>query len=173
MAIPTTTIEGKFLLPSGVGANGGKITARLSQNGTVEDDVTFEDHAVGGETVGSIGTDGTISLVLIPNDEITPGGTYYLVTFELADGIRIREQWEVASAPDPVDVGAVTRVDAPVATPAFGPPLVDVLPAASSIYRGRFRTVRGDANEEDVTYQCLKGFDDVYRWIPAILGGGA
>lgn len=106
MAIETTTVQGKVVMPDGTGATGGTIRATLSAPGSVSDGSI--DNEIGGSFEGTIAGDGTITgLVLVPNDVITPATTYYIMEFIVTSPIRAR--WTVNrtidTAPDPVDVG--------------------------------------------------------------------
>ena len=115
MAMPTTTVQGKVILPSGDPATAGTLTLVLSEPGLVNDGAT--DHRIGGERQEEIGTDGAVDFALVPNDQITrdgeesPGGTIYRVDVLVTSPYRCRwsESWSVDSSPDPVDIGAITR----------------------------------------------------------------
>lgn len=107
MAVETTTIEGDVLDLDATPAE-GELRIRLNQAGRVPDGA--DSHVVGGELRVTIGPAGAVSFPLIPNDVITPAGTIYVVEYVLANGRRFREGWSVATAPDPIDIGAVTRI---------------------------------------------------------------
>ena len=113
-AIETTTIQGRLYLPSGGWVTSGTITAVLSSPGTMLDGASYV--RVGGRFVGSVDPNGYVSgLVLAPNDAIDPNGTYYLVSMTIRAPIQASwtELWSVATNPDPVDIGAVTRLGVP------------------------------------------------------------
>ena len=113
-AVQTTTIAGKVLMPNGAVATGGTIVATLAGPGSVDDLTTGEGERVAGRYAGTIGADGSVTnLVLVPNDVIIPGGTYYHVSFTVAAPVRTSwsERWTVTTSPDPIDVGDVTRLD--------------------------------------------------------------
>lgn len=118
-AVQTTTISGKVLMPNGVIATAGTVRAVLStQGGTLDGSVS---HFVGGFTVSTIAGDGTVTAFsLVPNDAIVPAGTYYEVIFDVTAPIRTSwtVKWSIATTPDPIDIGAITRLDlAPGLTP--------------------------------------------------------
>lgn len=108
--VETTTINGKVFLPSGAAATGGTLSASLNQAGSTLDGSTQV--AIQGATAGTIGGDGTVSLVVVPNDAITPSGTYYNVTIKTTGPVvsSWTEKWRVATSPDPVNIGAVTKL---------------------------------------------------------------
>jgi hypothetical protein len=112
MAIPTTSITGNILTPSGEAPRSGSITARLSAPGRAVDGAATVD--VGAETSVPLGAGGSISLALVPNDNIVPSATHYLVTIilVLANGRRMRwaERWSVPYTPTAIDVGSVPRL---------------------------------------------------------------
>jgi hypothetical protein len=71
---------------------------------------------VGGRVEATIDPNGLVtSVVLVPNDAITPSGTYYLVQISTTGPVRTSwtERWSVTTSPDPVDVGDITRLDTP------------------------------------------------------------
>jgi hypothetical protein len=112
MAVPSVTITGSLVTPDGDTPSKGTIRCRLSQPGTALD---------GGSAVrvipfatGSV-TDGVVSLSLVPNDAITPSGTFYQVSFtvtlDTGRTLAWTENWQLASSPSPIDIGAVPRID--------------------------------------------------------------
>jgi len=114
--VDTTTIAGKVILPDGTAAAGGKVAATLALPGSVTDPATSEGERVAGRYSGTIAATGDITgLALVPNDIISPAGTYYLVQFTITDPSSSRtswtEKWSVTSAPDPIDIGAVARLE--------------------------------------------------------------
>lgn len=113
-AVQTTTIAGKVLMPNGAVATSGAIIAALSFPGSINDLSTNEGERVAGRYTGSISGAGAVSLVLVPNDDIIPAGTYYNVTFNVSTPARVSwtEKWSVTTSPDPIDVGNVARLDA-------------------------------------------------------------
>jgi len=113
-AVETTTVNAKVVLANGQPATSGTITANLSAQGATLDGSTWQ--AVAGRTSGTIDPNGTVTgLVLVPNDAITPAGTYYLVTISVRTPIVTSwdVRWSVLTTPDPVNVGAITRLDTP------------------------------------------------------------
>ena len=111
--VETTTIQGKIVLPDGTVATSGKIVAQLSTSGSTPDTTTAEDENVGGREIGSIGATGDVTMVLVPNDAITPTGTYYEVRISVKAPIRATwvEKWSITTSPDPIDIGAITRLE--------------------------------------------------------------
>ncbi len=169
MAVATVTIDGKVVKPDGVGAGGGSIQVALSEYGTVDDAGT--EQVVAPSKTYVIGADGTVGFEIIPNANInTASGTsFYRVTYRTGDGDLWTEIWQVATTPDPQNIGNVTRI-----VPSTGDPgwLVDSLPTASATWRGVRLILKGAPGTQDLEYVCLKGSDDVYRWIPGLVGGG-
>lgn len=112
MAVPTTSITGNILSPSGEAPTSGRVTARLSAPGSALDGAATV--RVGAEVSADLTTGGAISIALVPNDNIVPSGTYYLVTIilVLANGRRMQwaERWSVPYTPTPIDVGSVPRL---------------------------------------------------------------
>lgn len=114
MAVVTVTISGHVLAPDGSAPTSGRITAKLSSSGSTLDGA--ESVRVAAEVTEDLGTGGSLSFGLVPNDAITPSGTYYLVTFivGLANGRRAQwaERWQLTSSDLTLDIGAVPRLDA-------------------------------------------------------------
>lgn len=110
MPVETTTVQGKVITPDGVAVTEGSIVATLAQPGSALDGATSQ--RVGGRVEVSISAAGISGLVLVPNDVMTPAGTYYRVSITVREPIETSwiELWSVASSPDPVDVGAVARL---------------------------------------------------------------
>src|SRR3990170_6154369 len=105
MAIPTTRITGKVILPDGTGAKGGTLDIKLSQDGATVKDGTI-DHVLNGRKKVSIApADGSVDFYLVPNDAVSPAGTHWVVTFTLPDGTVWTERWQLATAPNPVEIG--------------------------------------------------------------------
>jgi hypothetical protein len=110
MAVPLTTITGKLLTPDGQPVTKGTVSARLSQPGSVLDGT--DSQRVAETAKAAIGTDGAISLALVPNDAITPSGTHYVVTIDAKIGARGRqwtEKWQITGTA-PLDIGEVPRL---------------------------------------------------------------
>lgn len=114
MAVTLVTISGSVVDPEGVGIVRGTITCQLSQPGSTLDGAASV--RVCGEASGAITAGVLSSLALVPNDAITPSGTYYLAIVEgnLSNGRRYRkaEKWQLTSADLTLDIGAVPRLDA-------------------------------------------------------------
>jgi hypothetical protein len=112
MALPSVTITGSLVTPDGDSPVKGTIRCRLSQPGTAVD---------GGSAVrvipyaaGSV-TNGAVNLSLVPNEAITPVGTFYQVSFNVALSsgrtLAWTENWQLASSPSTIDIGSVPRID--------------------------------------------------------------
>lgn len=114
MAVTLVTISGSVVDPEGVGIVRGTITCQLSTSGSTLDGAASV--RVCGEASGAITAGVLSSLSLVPNDAITPSGTYYLAIIEgnLSNGRRYRkaEKWQLTSADLTLDIGAVPRLDA-------------------------------------------------------------
>lgn len=112
MAVPTVSITGNILSPSGEAPTSGRVTARLSAPGSALDGLATV--RVGAEVSDDLAVGGAVSLALVPNDNIVPSGTFYLVTIilVLANGRRMQwaERWSVPYTPTPIDVGSVPRL---------------------------------------------------------------
>ena len=113
-AVETTTIEGTVYTPDGVVVGGGTITCTLSQAASVDDSGSTA--RVAASIRATIDASGETSFVLIPNDAITPNGTYYTCRFATTGSSATQraswtEKWSVTTTPDPVDLGSVTRLD--------------------------------------------------------------
>lgn len=172
MAIETTTVQGKVVCPDGNGATGGVIRFTLSQPGAA-DDGTYND-VVGGVYEATIGSDGTVSFALVPNDAITPADTYYKAEFRVTSPERAAwfEYWSMATGVDPIDIGDVTKLSNP--TGVASPPTAlstGTLPTAAAAYRGQIRYVPGGAGVDDIGVQCLKTAADTYQWVQFNAGG--
>ncbi len=117
-AVETTTITGKVILTGGIPATGGTVVAQLSMPGSSDDVSTGEAEAIVGRYSGTIAADGTITgLKLVPNDRITPTGTYYVFTVNVTTPGQYRSsstrKGKVSTLPDPVDIGDVTWIGDP------------------------------------------------------------
>ena len=114
MAVTLVTISGSVVDPEGVGIVRGTITCQLSTSGSTLDGAASV--RVCGEASGAITAGVLSSLALVPNDAITPSGTYYLAIIEgnLSNGRRYRkaERWQLTSDDLTLDIGAVPRLDA-------------------------------------------------------------
>lgn len=169
MALPTTTVSGTIYDPSGDAVEGGTIRAELSAPGSVDDETSGVTQKVFGAIGSFIGTDGSVSLDLVPNDEITPDNTNYLVTITLPDGTQVIERWEVPSTPDPIEIGDVPRVSA-VDPQAHHLRLsgVTALPDVSTATAGAIwhqkMVVLNDGTNPEQAWICLIGGDGGYHW---------
>jgi hypothetical protein len=119
MAIPTTLIRGPVSLPDGSAPVSGYLLATLSQAGSTLNGSTSV-RVLGRARVdlvnGALPVDagGNPTWGLVPNDAITPSGTYYTVEFHLWDARKVSyartEKWQLTSG-GPIDIGAVPRLD--------------------------------------------------------------
>lgn len=176
MSIKQRNIIGTVLQPSGDPYGDGKIEFQLSVgNGTTPDDATSEVYVVGGKLVVDISDTGTVNFNLVPNDQITPAGTVWIATYKFPGGIAQREFWSVLDGAGTLEIGDVVRTNAGAiaGTAAF---LIvstfSLLPSPKASLQGTIGYVQGIAGEMDQEYKCMKGWDDVYRWVPATEGGG-
>jgi len=113
-AVEKTTVTGQILLPGGTPATAGNIVAILSSPGTAMDGASAT--VVLGRVQASIDPNGRpVGLALVPNDVITPSGTYYQVRITVTAPTQNswERKWSVTTSPDPVDIGAITVLDTP------------------------------------------------------------
>lgn len=110
-AVETTTVNGTVYDPSATGATGGKIVCTLSASGAASNGSTMQ--KVAGKYQATIQSDGTVSFTLVPNDVISPSGTYYTCEFTVSTTPRATwtELWRVDTSPDPVAIGSIVRLD--------------------------------------------------------------
>lgn len=117
MAIPLVQITGKVLTPDGEAPSAGSLSIRLSQPGSAVDAATGKSERVISELRIALGADGSLpaGFDLVPNDAIVPSGTHYHVTYTLDTSVGrakpVTEKWQLASSPNPIDIGAVPRLD--------------------------------------------------------------
>ena len=103
-------IRGPILTPDGEPLTSGYVEGRLSQAGSVMDGASSV-RIAGGSRVSAIFTLSTGGLLpgtarLVPNDVITPSGTYYRVRVvgvspDSQLPVIWEERWQLASTPDP------------------------------------------------------------------------
>ncbi|HET6373003.1 MAG TPA: hypothetical protein VFG76_06835 [Candidatus Polarisedimenticolia bacterium] len=113
-AIETSTVTGKVYTPDGQLVTAGSILATLSGPGSTNDTTSGATQRVAARASFSIDPNGSIvAMTLVPNDAISPSGTYYRVAFTVSSPIRAswEEMWVVASSPDPVEIGDVARIN--------------------------------------------------------------
>lgn len=195
MAIPTVQIQGKVVTPDGDPVASGRIEVSLSQAGSALDGASSVRLAPGASAPGSLitlGTGGVLpaSAVLVPNDAITPSGTYYRARFVVvpADSslpVEWTEKWQLASTPNPLDIGAVPRIEGTPAaaysvTAAVAQAIVDSAIAALTLpvytlatrpdpgapWARRFITVQDSGSDMELHFCRLKA-DGSYEWIVA------
>lgn len=166
MAVETTSVVGKVLRADAQGAGGGSITLELTAPGTVLDGSTR--HVVGGKMVVQISpVDGAVSFSLVPNDVITPAGTYWRATYRLPSGDGWEELWSVPSSPDPTSVGAIPRTGGPFAGSPRSIVAVSTLPTATELLVDYvFRLTVQDGSNPPGVYLCMKDPDSAtHDWI--------
>lgn len=121
MAVTTVSITGNVLGPDGAAPTSGTLTVKLSQAGSALDGATAQQ--VLGSKVVTLGTGGSVSLALVPNDAITPTGTAYKVEYSITmpSGAveHWSEYWSLASSPASIAIGAITRVAPSTAAVVF------------------------------------------------------
>lgn len=115
MAVETTTILGKVLLPSGQPATSGNILAELNAPGTALDGAVLQ--SVSGRVEAAIAADGSVNFALVPNSVINVGplqqnSNYYRVTITVDAPVRTSwtEKWSIVTNPDPINIGAIARL---------------------------------------------------------------
>lgn len=105
MAIPTVTISGTIYLADGSAAANCRLSVRLSRPGVVSDG--SQDHRVMGAVIVHADASGAVNLELIPNDQISPSGTHYVVDYLADDGTAWRELWDLPNTPNPTEIGDI------------------------------------------------------------------
>ncbi len=110
MAVETTQILGTVYDPTGAPAARVRLRIRLSTRATAPDGAAR--HVVGSMPVEVRANDaGEVDFLLIPNDVLDPAGTTYLVSYETPAGARWDDRpWQLASTPDPIQIGSIPRV---------------------------------------------------------------
>jgi hypothetical protein len=96
----TTTIADTVFLADGSKAQGNLIItwpAFLTASGSA---------VAGGATTASLGANGTLSVVLVPNAGATPAGVYYTVVYQLGPG-QVRTEFWVVPTTTPANLAAV------------------------------------------------------------------
>lgn len=162
MAIPTITITGKVLDPSGAGVSGGEIRILLSTSGVVRDAATTADQKVNGEQRIQIGADGAVSIVLVPNASITPAGTVYHVRFVLANGFSWTEDWSVAAAPGAQEIGDITVVSSTPLVAGVQLPAGTMPGIFTGSDRRKFIYIEGAAGFPDELFLIMKNGDNSF-----------
>lgn len=109
MAVETTRIVGSVILPGVQVASAARLTISLTQPGTAPDGAL--QRVVSTEpVVVRADASGAFDFALIPNDVITPAGTRWRVDVALLAGGCWTWYWDLASSPDPIDIGDIPRV---------------------------------------------------------------
>lgn len=136
MALSRVTVRGTLVEADGVTPyRRGRVTARLSQAGTALDGDTRV--IVSGGDSDVLSETGEVTLVLVPNDAVSPSGTVYLVTFQLQDRLghwtMEAQRWTVPSSAEPIGLDAIVQVSTPTARFVAGPPGQRGPPGASGL----------------------------------------
>lgn len=120
-----------------------------------------------------IASDGTVNFAIIPTDIITveSGSASYLASYEIEDDAW-SQIWEPTGVSD-LDIG-----DLPIAITPFGDARLIVinneadLPTPSAGFRQSVVYMTAGVGIADKFWRCMKGWDDVYRWVITTEGGG-
>lgn len=170
MAIPKRTISGTIYRPDGTGIAGGSISIQLSHPGSVMDEATLKDERVAGVAKVAIGADGAVEFDLVPNDEISPTGTFYRVTFRDGDGAEWSDAWEVPSGGAPLAIGAVPTKQGVALSPSFVRlSAVSSLPTAGPEWHRVMVTIQ-QAGGPEQGFVCVKNADGSFGWAQAFMG---
>lgn len=171
----TVTVAGKVLLPSGAGATGGTIEitlSGLSEAGETEDAGVTQ--KITGKITATISALGAVSQALVPNDAITPPGSYYTAVYTPTGQTPWTEYWQLASAPATIDIGDVTLLSSPTVAPATMtiPSIAAAsLPTAALGNVGQTYRVLGGTGGEDLIKVCVKNQSEGYSWQVVAAGG--
>lgn len=174
MATETTTVQGKVVTPTGAVATAGTLTITLSTPGQITDGTNV--NAIGGTITTSIAATGDVSFALVPNDTLSPSGTFYRVVYQVTAPVRAKwtEDWNVLVGTDPIDIGDIERVQTfptviqPVASSAAAPS-ISALPTASVSYLG-LTYILDTGSGETASYMCHRTAAGTYEWV---YSGGA
>jgi len=169
MAATTTTITGAIVTPSGVGISGGKIEISLSAHGTT-DDGGSEQVVLRSLTV-PIALDGTVNFDLIPNDAITPGGSFYRFKFVSPSGRSWITDYQPASIAGYAigDLPLYVEPAVPAAQQLVVAEEAD-LPTASAAYRRTMAYVEAATGQQDEIFFCMKNASEGYSWVSIAVG---
>jgi hypothetical protein len=170
MALPTVTVSGKLRLPNGdvIGATGKLIITLSTTKGHATDDADGSVYyTVTGSKKITPDSAGDVSFSIVPNDVITPAGTYYNVLY-IGGGEKVEETWTVASSPDPVDLQQIPKSTPAAVTAPHQIPSIAALPTPGSDYSGVIYVVTGPPQ---IAYICLQAADTTWSWVPIALGG--
>ena len=170
MATEQTTIQGTIYDPTGNPVAGGEIRLQLSQPATAPDTVTSNNERVAGKETVAIGSDGSVNFTLVPNDVMDPTGVVYIAIFELPDGTSWKEVWSIGRAPDPLQIGDITRVTGPSADALIGAlAAVTALPIPSASWHRKV-LILTTPGEPDLAVICLSDGNGNYGWSELTLG---
>ena len=153
-----TTVSGTIYSPHGIPVTGGRLKIKITDPAT--------DPLVASPIVAPIGSAGEVSVPLVPNDSLLPADTLYEVHHELPDGYVWAEYWQVATAPDPVELGDVARpfsIEPHELAPLV--PEVLALPAPSAYWHRRV-LVLSTPGAAQTLWVCLLQSDGVtLAWV--------
>ena len=125
--IATTTVTNTLYRADGTLASG---TVVVSWNAFT---TSLGQSVPSGTTSATIGTNGVMTVSLVPNAGSTPMGSYYTAVYHLDDGTVSREFWVVPASSTPVQVSAIktTVLPASVAMQTVSKSYVDTAIAAA------------------------------------------
>jgi len=131
-AVETTTINFTVVTPSGATATSGTVLATLSTSGETPDGVSTA--VVAARTSATIASNGAVALALVPNDAITPEGTYYTFSYNVKTPTLASwtERRSVATTPDPALISNTTLL---TTVPGIVPPVSRIQDEATSLTR--------------------------------------
>jgi len=131
-AVETTTITFTVIMPSGATATSGTVYATLSSSGETPDGASTS--VVAARTSATIASNGAVSIALVPNDAITPEGTYYIFNYDVRTPSLSswKENRTVATTPDPGLISDTTLLDA---APGIAAPVSRIQDEATSLTR--------------------------------------
>lgn len=174
-AVETTTVQGTVYLPDGITtATAGVVRATLSAPCSADDGTGLVRVAMRAD--GDIDSSGGVNFDLVPNDVCVPSDTYYRVEYRVTAPIWATwtEKWSVATSPDPVYIGAVTRLEV---APGISCGTYAYLVSAAATEtcdedaRGHFNYIEGAAGVADELFMCMKTAGDVYSWVSVQAAG--
>jgi len=112
----TTTINWTVVLPNAAPATSGTVMATLSSAGTAPDGGSSS--VVVSRTSATIAGNGAVTMALVPNDIITPSGTYYIFHYDVRTPTLAswNEKRSVVTAPDPALISDAPLLDPPTGT---------------------------------------------------------
>ena len=167
MAVSVATVTGKVVLPDGSGPSSGTITATLSVNGKTSDGGTYQ--RVVSRKFFPIASDGAVDFSIVPNDLITPAGSFYTAKYRLLDSDGFAsgkvETWEVNGA-SAHDIGDLATDPTGVANPAFQVPHAGAdRPTPSAAYARRQMTRQVDGYGMELGICMVDYLGTTWSWV--------